>query len=454
MPPITTSLGRALRVLPFFLLAFILVALGPMPAQAQEQPRLLQQNYDDDCGLAALRMLLERAGIKAGDRELLAGLDPNSGENALTASDLVAMVDSLKLEVRLEVGFLPLPMVSQLAEREPFLILLKPQYLPGRVGVIGHFVLIERSYEDGFVVADPVLPERVRMSSSLFAASAHGKAIGEQPHAMVLRLTRGARGAAMPVPPQSQYTKLGRWEQAYQLPQVLPKGKTTISVSHFRQGESVIDPDQGLAIRGNTDVTVIDLSRGIGGRTQVGLSLLRASGTGEFRLPGEVISVGRAGSIGAILRIDHIPRVTLPHSMGLSTSASVEWGRGIAPDAATISGDLDWSGSHLEAGIGGELRFDGALIGLITPTVGFRLPTRSGFMFSGAFSAPYKIGASRPEFELQASVHKQLGSDLQVGVFASAGIFQRTGASSHQLGLSLTYGIPRHFRRAKTTRSF
>lgn len=441
--------GRAFNALPFLFAVGVSNCLTVRPAQAEERRQVLQQNYDDDCGLAALRMLLERAGIEATDSQLLANLRADSGENALSASDLREMVAGLKAGVQLDVGFLPIAASERLATNEPFLVLMKPQYLQGQVGIIGHFILVEGRTGSDFLVADPVLEKRTRMARELFAAGTHGKVINDQPHIMVLRLTRNGNAAGQPIAPVSQDMKLRSWEQANLLPRALPPGKLVMSVSHVQQREGVDDPPLGLAIAGSASTTILNIARGIGNRTQIGLSVANTAGSGSFRFPGETISFDRNGSMSAVLQLDHIPNLVLPASLGLSTSAAIEFDKSIKPVAATAGADLEYTNGRLGASLGTELRFDGKLLAVVTPMVNYRLPTKSGFVFNVGLSAPYRVGADRPEYELQASVHRQIGMDFQISAFFLKSIFQQAGTSSHLFGLTLTYGVPRRFRRAR-----
>jgi hypothetical protein len=106
---------------------------------------------------------------------------------------------------------------------------------------------------------------------------------------------------------------------------VLPKGKVVVSISHFRQGETVSDPEQGLDINGHSNATVLNFSHRLGDRTQIGLSLARSSGNIGFKIPGESFSIEQGGIYNASVRVDHIPGIVPPASLGISTSAELEW---------------------------------------------------------------------------------------------------------------------------------
>lgn len=437
--------------LPIFLTAYLmLVGLCPSSADAEDlhRPAVLSQRYDDDCGLAALRMLLERAGIDVSDEELSAGLRPTSNETALSAADLADMVKALDRSLTLDVGFLPLAAVARFAEREPFLILMKPRSFGG-ADAFDHFILVEGRTAGSYVVADPVLPKRARLSDQLLGKDAHGKSIDGQPYIMILRLAFADNQAIRLMLPMASDSTLRFWEQAYRLPRVLPVGKSEISISQIHQRERVSDSSVGIEIDRVSDVTVVRLARGVGTRTQLGASVARIAGSGGFRFPGETLSFDRSGEFNASLRLDHIPDIVLPSSFGISTSATLEWENRLSPSAISFGGTVEWTRRQFGAGVELDVRYDGKMIAVATPSISYRLPTKSGFLLDARIAAPYHFGANRPDYALQFSVGRYMSEDLHLGAFANLGILQQKGVSDNQFGLTLTYGVPRRFRRQK-----
>lgn len=452
MPRWLVNGGKCIALPSFFYLLTAIAVITPELVQAEtfSRPPVYRQQYDDDCGVAALRMLLQRAGIDAQDKELLAGLKPTSGEDALTAADLSDMVKALNLGLSLEVGFLPLDAVSRLADREPFLILMTPRSIGGG-NAVDHFILIEGRALGAFVVADPILPKRTLLKDELFRSDAYGKMIEGRPHAIVLRLTKDGSAASRPLPSEAEDGNLREWDQAYRLPQTLPPGKWVISASHIRQNDKLSDTEEDIEITGASDVSVLSVSRGLGNRSQINLNLARISGTGVFRLPGETFSFDRSGDFHAETRIDHIPDVALPPSFELSTSAALEWDNGIAPSAAAAGAAIEWAGGRLAAGLAADVRFDGRLVAVATPSISYRLPTKSGFTIEAAASSPFRIGDRRLQMDLQLAVSRQLGMDFRISAFLNKGIIQERGTAHSQFGITLTYGVPRRFRRAQIT---
>ncbi|MGE3691545.1 MAG: cysteine peptidase family C39 domain-containing protein, partial [Novosphingobium sp.] len=359
-------------------------------ARSADRPAIIAQRFDDDCGAAALVMLLQRAGVDISAEDLLAGLKPGASADALSAADLAGLVSALGQGLRLDVGFLPVPMAATLAESEPYLILIKPRSQVGTVAV-DHFILVEGRAADGFLVADPDLPSRVRLTDSAFARDAHGKQIDGKPYAMVLKLSRNDEQIAQRVPSEPGDAHLLHWEQAYNLPRVLPAGKTAVSVGQLWQKTRVDDPASSIETRQDNNVTVLGLSRGIGHRTEIGLSLARFSGTGSFRLPGEEFTVERQGTFNATLSIRHVPAVALPQGFGMSTAASVEWSDSAAPSAGSISADIQWAKAGFVLGVDTTLRHDREFSAFVTPTISYRLPVRRLFLLDSRMSATYRI---------------------------------------------------------------
>lgn len=441
--------GRRIA-LPFFLSGFAALIV-PAPAWAQanlvDHPPVIRQRFDDDCGLAALQMLLERAGLNVSIDALLAGLKPSANVDALTAADLTDMVAALKLNVQLDVGYLPLNTTAALASQEPFLVLLKPDALTG-FDALDHFILVEGRKDQAFVVADPVLPQRVQLSDESFARDVHGRTMNGMKYAMLLRLVRNAEQTTKPLQfdPAAQ-PPLRSWEQAYRLPRLLPPGKIQLSLAQVRQENRERDPALNTAVIGDSDATVLNIAQGLGGRSQISLSFAGISGSGGFKRPGETFDLDRTGAFNAALAIDHVPDIVLPSSLALLTYAMLEWSDDLVPSAAAIGADTVWTNGYLTVAVNTDLRHEGRMIARVTPSVGYQLPPLAGFVFQAEMSAPFRIGSNRPRYETQLSFSRQLGMDWQIGAFFNSGLFEHKGERNRQFGVALTYGIPRRFRR-------
>ncbi len=417
-------------------------------AQSADRPAVAAQRFDDDCGAAALVMLLQRAGVNISESELLAGLGPDSRVDALTAADLADLVSALGSGLQLDVGFLPLPAAARLAESEPFLILMKPRLSAG-TAAIDHFILVEGRAGNGYLVADPDLPSRVRLTDTAFARDAHGKTIDGKPYAMILKLSRESGQVARLLPSRPGDAHLRQWEDVYNLPRVLAPGKTVLSLGQLRQETEFDDPVSGAGASEVSDVTLFSISRGIGHRTEIGLSLARISGKGGVRLPGEPFTFDRRGDFNAALGIRHVPNLALPHGLALSTAASIEWSDELAPSAGSVSANLDWARAGFVVGLGTTLRYDDEFSAVVTPSASYRLPVKRLFLLDAGVAAPYRIGDTKPNYEVNVSVSRNIGLDFQLGAFFNAGIFQDRGYSRRQFGVVLGYGIPRRFRHAR-----
>lgn len=436
------------HALPFFLLsiaASLLIAPGVAFAQPGDRPGVTVQRYDDDCGVAALLMLLQRAGVNVTEKELLAGLKPGSSVEALTSADLADLVAALGVNLQLDIGFVPVSVAANLAQREPYLVLIKPRVF-GASRAIDHFILIEGRVGNTYLTADPVLPSRVRLSDAVFARDVHGKVIDGKPYALVLKLSRDSKRVASQVPLKPSDERLRYWDQAYRLPLSLPAGKVVMSIGQHRQETGVIDQTAGTEANETSNVTVFSAAVGVGHRTELGLTLARITGSGLVRLPGETISFERSGDFSATLGVKHIPSIVLPQSVGLTTGAAIEWSNDIAPSAGSVSANISWVKGGFELGLGTMLRHDGKVAALITPSISYQLPVKRAFIIDAGIAAPYRIGDPRPFYEMQVSVSRNLGPNVLVSAYFSNGILMENGLHSRRFGLTLGYGIPRRFR--------
>ncbi len=450
MNPLFCEKGKRV-VLPFFLLGFAALVV-PQPAEAREtiarDTPVIPQQFDDDCGLAALQMLLQRSGLNTSTDALLVGLKPSANVSALTAADLTDMVAALNLNVRLEVGYLPLDTASMLASQEPFLVLMKPDALTG-FGALDHFILVEGRQAQNFVVADPVLTQRVRLSDESFARDVYGRTINGAKYAMLLRLVRNGEQIEQPLQLNLATQQLRSWEQAYRLPRLLPAGKTGVSLTQARQDFRRQDQTLNTEFKSGSDATLLGIARGLGGRSQINFSLARISGDGGFKRPSEAFDLAQTGAFNADLTIDHVPAIVLPSSLALFTYATAEWSGDVTPSAAAIGAYTVWSNGYLTGSVDTELRHEDRLIARVTPAINYQLPPWKGFIFQGEIAVPFRVGSNRPNYETLLSVSRQLDFDWQISAFFSSGLLERKGERSRQFGVSLTYGIPRRFQRIR-----
>lgn len=433
----------------FFCVAIFAGMQLPSPAfgQGPRLPAVIAQSYDDDCGLAAVRMLLERAGHNITDRDLLANLKHTSGENALTAADLRDMVIGLGKGLELDIGWLPPDVIPVLAKREPFLVLMRPRSFDGADG-FDHFILIEGHSGDSYAVSDSILASRSQLSDELLRKDSHQKIDGSRALIMVLRLKSAKRAPAL-LPLSNNNFGMHRWEQSYRLPRVLPNGKMQASLSVVGQRQALAISEMDLSIADRSTATIASISRGIGHRSQLDLTATRFTGNGSFRLPGEALEFRQDAKLNAAVAITHIPNIQLPRSLGLSTSATLDWEKNALPSAITLGAQLGWVKGRLTSTLGFDARYDGRLAAAVYPAISYRLPTKQGFVFETTIAAPFLIGRGQPEYEAEVSVGKRIGLDWYISAFASTVLLQPSGIDSKRLGLTVTYGIPRRFRRTK-----
>jgi hypothetical protein len=106
-----------------------------------------------------------------------------------------------------------------------------------------------------------------------------------------------------------------------------------------------------------------------------------------------------------------------------------------------------WTNGSLALAVNTDLRYQGELVARVTPSVSYLFTPWVGFIVQADIAAPYRIGNSRPTFEAQLSVNRQLSFDWQIGAFFNSGIFEQSGERRQQFGVAVTYGVPRRFRR-------
>lgn len=431
----------------FFSFAIFAGIQFPSPAigQAARLPAVIAQNYDDDCGLAAVRMLLERAGLDITEHDLLANLNEASTENALSAADLSDMVRGLGKGLELDIGWLPPNVLPILAQREPFLVLMRPRSFDGADG-FDHFIIVEGQSGDGYTVSDPILASRSQLSGELLRKDSHQKNDGSRDLIMVLRL-KTATGAPALLP-LNTIAQMRRWEQSYRLPRVLPNGKIQVSVSAVQQRQTQAINELDVTIDDRSTATIATISRGIGHRSQFNLSATRFTGNGSFRLSGEALDFRQDAKLNVAVAIEHIPNIQLPPSMGLFTSATLDWEKNALPSAITLGAQLGWVKGRLTSTLGIDARYEGQLAAAVYPAISYRLPIRQSFVFEATIAAPFRIGGGQPQYEAEFSVGKRIGLDWYISAVASTGLWQSAGMSSKRLGVTVTYGIPRRFRKA------
>lgn len=440
------SAGRHVR--PAFVFCFAVFtaaySFDAADAQISERPVVVAQQFDDDCGLAALRMLLQRSGIEVAESALAASLPPSQSLDALSASDLAMMVENLGLGLRLDVLFLPVSAIEQFSEFEPFIILLKPQPLSGSA-VFNHFVLVEARTDNGYLVADPILGERVELSDRDLAERTHGREVGGDLNPMILRLTRSGRGSGVVVPVISTDQRLMDWEAAYRQPRLLPQGKTQLSFGFSVQSER-FRPEGGVLLGETNRELSLGFTHGLSGRTQFGLSLSFSDGSGLIQLRDDRTSFDLGEVRAVTLSFQHVPRIELPTGLGLVTSAELTWTDGTQPLYATLGADLSYVYNDFTFGLGTEMLYNGSSYWQVTPSARYSTVLADTFLLDLSLAAPFDVTFGTHAYEAELGLSRNFGPDLLLRGFINYGLSDDRTSERVGAGLEIVYGIPRRFR--------
>lgn len=439
--------GRRVRPA-FFSCAAVFAAIysfEPAEAQISDRPVVVAQQFDDDCGLAALRMLLQRSNIEVSESALAGSLPPSQSLDALSASDLAMMVDNLRLDVRLDVLFLPVSAIEQFSEFEPFIILLKPQPLSGN-SVFNHFVLVEARTDNGYLVADPILGERVELSDRDLAERTHGRQVDGDVNPMILRLTRSGRGSGVVVPAISTDQRLMDWEAAYRQPRLLPQGKTQLSFGFSVQSDR-FRPEDGVLLGETNRELSLGFTHGLSGRTQVGLSLNFSEGSGLIQLGDDRTSFDLGEARSVTLSFQHVPRIELPTGIGLVTSADLTWTNGTQPLYATLGADLSYVYNDFTFGLGTEMLYNGSSYWQVTPSASYSTVVGQAFLLDLSLAAPFDVTFGTHTYEAELALSRNFGPDLLLRGFVNYGLSDDRASEQVGAGLEIVYGIPRRFRK-------
>lgn len=419
-------------------------------AQATElRPKPISQLFDDDCGVPAVAMLLRSAGVVASPAELVAGLEPNAREDALSGTDLIRMVSHVDRGVELVAGFVPVSRLQSLAARETMIILMRTRAFGGAVQ-LDHFIVVERRLSEGFLVADPMLASRAFLSDDLLERDAHSKVIDGKIHILVFRLMRGRLGAAPAAAENPEDAHIRPWEVLHRLPRPLPPGKWTIATS-FVHGHSQSGSLKDLRMDQRALSKRLLISRGLTPRTQVGIELNTSEGETRLRIPGDNFTLGGGAASSGRLIWSYFPDRSLPWGMTGSTSLSAAWRDVGMPSELSGTVQLDRRIKDLAFNLVGEIGVDahsGKAVVALTPSVTYDKVLPNGLAVGIAMSAP-SIDMRKPD-HLYASVSasRSISPNLSAAMFYQQEVLEKHGMRERQFGFTVTYGIPRPMRKA------
>ncbi len=423
------------------------VGLNIAQAQVSERPVVIAQRFDDDCGLAALRMLLQRSGFDLSEIEIASGLDSTRSLDALSAADLVSMIENLGLGLRLDVSFLPVDAIARFAEFEPFLILLNPQPISGNA-VFNHFVLVERRTENGYIIADPILGARVELSDRDLAERTHGREVSDVLNPMVLRLSRSGQGSGEILLSSGSDLRLMDWEAAYRQPRLLPLGKTQLSFGYAVQAER-FRPENGVVLGELNREFILGFTHGLTSRSQVGLSLSFTDGSGSIEVDGNRFSFGLNDVRAATLSFRHVPNIALPSGLGLVTSADLNWLDEPQSSYGTLGADLSYVHNDLAFGLGAEVQYDGEAYWQVTPSAAYSTAIANYLLLDLSVAVPFDVTFGTSSYETQVALSRSFGPDFLVRGFVGYSVTGDGTSDQVGAGIEFVYGIPRRFRNSE-----
>jgi len=435
-------------------MAIAVAALTPEMAWARVE--IERQSRDDDCGAAALALLMRAAGIDIRERDLLRLADRHSREPGLSAADLGRMVAASGTQLELRADWIPVENLAAVINSEPSIVLLYEarDQRGARAQVLGHFVVLEAwSERRGFLVADPAIGRRAFMRHSQVAESAHAREHAGRREVLVLRLGRNGNPAtASESVSPSEESDLRNLLELRQLPHGVPAGRTilNLSVTSFRSRNTIASDDPlelGVASNGMT----LTAEHGIGNGASVAVAIGGTTTATRLYFPGSgSFSIGRSenfdavhlgltspidirlpantstmGSIGISFR-----RLSFPTGINAGIVTQIQQGKTAVIGAANMSlhrVDADWR------------------IGL-SPSVAVARSFGRRWTAGLAILGYIPITSGTPEGEIAVFADFALSGNWSMGAYVSRGIFQRAGARSEAFGFSITYVLPRRIR--------
>jgi hypothetical protein len=429
------------------LFSFIVVPLIVFgcPAIAELRPSVFAQRFDDDCGISALRMLLQRAGQQVSDAQLFAAISPSTDVEALSSRDLQRVVEALGLGYSLDIGYTDAATATDLTEFEAFMVLIKPTAMIG-LSTINHFVLVEGATEEGWLVADPILADRVIFPYEDIQAKLVGRELDGTTYPMILRLTKDAQGAAASIAILETDLERMTWTAAYNKPRSLQKGKTVIN---FGASLARIDikPGFGLSEMITGQTLSFGATRGLSPRTMGRFNLNHTITDVTVSALGASVSFRLDESISFSFGLDHLPKVDLPNAFALSTSTDVSWDGSGNSTSLSVGAQFSYVDENWTFGLGAGANYDGTLQGQMTPSVGYTKDFEKASV-DLTLSLPTDLQTGDTDVSINVVVLKPINNDLSLQF--SGGLSGNPGSDvlASSVSMQVVYAIPRLFRRA------
>ncbi|HEV2818555.1 MAG TPA: cysteine peptidase family C39 domain-containing protein [Allosphingosinicella sp.] len=432
-------------------MALAVAALRPDMALARVE--IERQSRDDDCGPAALALLMRAAGIEVRERDLLRLTGRRSREPGMSAGDLVRMVAASGTQVELRADWIPVENLAAVINREPSIVLLYEarDQRGTQAQVLGHFVVLEAwSERRGFLVADPAIGRRAFMQHSQVAETAHVRERTGRREVLLLRLWRNGNPAvASESVSPGEEADLRDLLELRQLPYGVPAGRTmlTLSVTNFRS-TNPLAADDPLALGIATNGVTLSAEHGIGNGASVAVTIGGTATSTRLYFPGSgSFSIGRSEGFGAV----HVG-VTSPVEIGLpaNTSTLVSLGTSFRSLSipAGINAGIVTQFQHGKTTFIATANMSLSRVGAdwwidLSPSVAVARSFGRRWTAGLAILGHVPIQSRRPEGEIAIFADFVLSSNWAMGVYVSRGIFERTDTHSQAFGFSITYAIPR-----------
>lgn len=421
--------------------------LYPTLANSQSYPqRVIFQSYDDDCGIAALQMLLMRHGHVISQKDLISKLDAEINVDALSAADLSTIVDDLDIGLNLDIGFMPIFAALDMAKEEPFLILISPRRSASD-GIFKHFVVVEGVLDQNLILADPYLGSRTKLGADAIPNITHGRAVGDDFYMMVLRLSQNKRPARLGLPMEVPSRPISTVETAYNQPHLLPPRKTVVSTEISFQN-STARLEDGSVFNQKFRTHTLLLERGIKRNLQVSFSLSKSSGEGTIDDENYTTHLIYSAPAIATIAANYIPEMVLPSGLSILTSSQLTWQVGSKHVDSRIDFDVDYSLENTGIGLNYTIHDSTNNSDSLSPYAyvkfGFLNSKVADVNLSSQIKNNFDLSSYQIDLNLSTKVDKDLSLTGSFGFKKDLDVKE----NSFFLGLKITQGIPRRFRNS------
>lgn len=417
------------------------------------RPAVIQQERDDDCGAAALAMLMKLAGHDVTEAFLLqsSGIIVSQREKGLSAGDLVRITEKSGTGLILVGQMVKKAEFSQYVAQHPVMVLLVEKN--AKAG-FGHFVTVEAYHPElGYLVADPAIGKRGFIKESKLMSLVPDDTSTGTIRMLALRLMRDGQSAISPAPlaigEEKAYSMLDTLRRSRR---ALSSGKTFVTLE-VGQGRQRLTPggDQPFAFSARQSTASLSVRRGLGDDFELGVSL----GVGQER---GSITLGNDGFVPLERRTSAAPlSVSVSQTVEIDQSGkwTAFWGGGLGLKDG-------YKPRALSASVGVQRQIDKfSITGLIdvqyvkangqsstsiSPAIDLGFDIGDGFMASAQLATVIPLNGGQPVGDLGLGLGKQIGKNWAVEAQFSHSIFGPSGYRASQFGLAITFALPNRLK--------